>query len=284
VAAARRAEVAVAAAGLERAEQLLARLEAADKRAVTEMDWDSARADVAAKGAGLELAKAGLSLAEIDVRNTRIVSPIGGRVGRTAANVGDYVAPAMGTLVRIVQTDPIRVVFSVTDRDYVEARENIADEKLQETLRARVRLPTGTVMEGLGTRDFEDNVMSQGTASVGVRVRFANESGLLVPGGYVTVLVDLANPEPRLTVPRKAVRTDAAGSFVWVLGEEGTGVRRDVETGAEAEGRVAVVSGLEAGEKVVVEGIQNVRPERALMTKEQMAAAMKAQQEAEAQK
>ncbi|MCL1888548.1 MAG: efflux RND transporter periplasmic adaptor subunit [Kiritimatiellaeota bacterium] len=250
--AARKAEVAQAEAALERAELLLSRLEAADPRAVTLMDVDSARGDVAQGRARVLGAQAGLTLAEIDLKHTRITSPMDGRVGRAAANVGDYVAPSIGTLLRIVQLDPIRVAFSVTDRDYVEARENIADEKLQETLRARVKLPTGTIPEMTGTRDFEDNAMSPGTASVSVRVRFPNAHGLLVPEGYVTVLVDLANPEPRPVVPVKALRTDGAGRYVWVVGADNTGTRRDVEVLVEDDG-LAAVKGLSAGERVVVE-------------------------------
>jgi len=262
--AARNAEVAQAESALNRAELLLARLEAADSRAVSQLDIDNARGEAAQWRAGVLQAKAGLSLAEIDLRNTKITAPIDGRTGRAAATTGDYVAPAMGTLVRIVQTDPIRVAFSVTDKDYVEARENIADERLQDTLRARVQLPTGTIPEMTGERDFEDNVMSAGTASVGVRVRFSNEHGLLVPGGYVTVLVDLAKPEPVLAVPKKALKWDTEGAFVMLVGEESKAEQRRVVTGAEADGLVAIREGLNEGDRVVVEGLLNARPGRVL--------------------
>jgi len=163
-----------------------------------------------------------------------------------------------------VQTDPIRVAFSVTDKDYVEARENIADERMEETLRARVQLPTGTIPEIFGERDFEDNVMSPGTASVGVRVRFPNEQGLLVPGGYVTVLVDLKDAAPSLVVPQKALQWDAEGAFVMIVGEENKAELRRVETGAEGNGLVAIREGLNEGDRVVVEGLLNARPGRVL--------------------
>ncbi len=273
----RKAEVQQAQAALERAESYLKRLEAADPRAVTQMDVDTARSDVAQGRAGVEQAKANLVLAEIDLKHTRITAPIDGRVGRTAANVGDYVSPSIGTLIRIVQMDPMRVAFSVTDRDYVKMRENIEDAKVKETLRIRLKLPTGTVADMVGERDFENNVMSQGTASISVLVRFPNTQGLLVPDGYVTVMVDLANPEPEPVVSQKALKMDPNGTFVYVVDEQYVATRRDVVTGTEENGRVAIVSGLKAGDRIVEEGLQNVMPGMPVTPAEAPAAAREAE-------
>ena len=256
----RKAEIGQAEAALDRGERYLKRLEVSDVRAITQTDLDTARSDVAQGRASILQAKANLAVAEIDLKHTRIIAPIGGRIGRTVANVGDYVSPALGTLVRIVQTDPIRVAFSVTDKDYLKVRENIAEAAIQEALRIRLRLPTGTVPEMTGTRDFEDNAMSSETATLSVRARFCNAQGLLVPNGYVTVLVDLADAPKHPVVPQEALLKDLDGAFAYVVDQEGKAQIRRVETGLVENGRVAILSGVQAGEKMVVQGVQKVVP------------------------
>ena len=256
----RKAEIGQAEALLDRAERYLNRLERSDARAITQADLDTARSDVAQGRAAVKQAVANLALAEFDLKHTRIFAPIDGRIGRTVANVGDYVMPSLGALVRIVQMDPIRVAFSVTDKDYLKALEKIGAERMEDALRIRYRLPTGTVSDVIGTRDFEDNTMSADTATMSVRARFSNPNGLLVPDGYVTVLVDFAQPPKAPVVPQEALLTDSEGRFVYVVDEAGIVQRRSVSTGAMADGRVALRSGVKAGERVVVRGVQKVAP------------------------
>lgn len=256
----RQAEIGQAEAALDRAERLLKRLEASDARAIIPSDLDNARSDVAAGKAAVASAKANLVLAEIDLKHTKIIAPITGRIGRTVANVGDYVAPSIGPLVRIVQTDPIRVAFSMTDKDYLKIRENVADAKLEETLRFRVKLPTGSVMALMGKRDFEDNAMSADTATLSIRIRFDNAAGLLVPGGYVTMLVDRAHPEQVPVAPQEAILTDEAGVYVYVVNAEQKAERRLVEPGMMADGLVAITKGLKGGERLVTLGGQKLAP------------------------
>jgi RND family efflux transporter MFP subunit len=256
----RQAELAQAEASLDRAERYQKRLEASDARGISQADVDTARSDVMQGRAAIQQAKANLELAEIDLKRTRISAPIDGRIGRTVANVGDFVAPSLGTLARIVQVDPIRVVFSVTDREYLAVRESIADAEIQDALRIRLKLPTGTVLDVLGSRDFENNEMSADTATLPVRVRFKNSDGLLVPKGYVTVMIDQAAPKKWPTVSQAAVVTDSEGALVYVVGSDGMAQLRRVDLGAERDGRVELRKGVEVGERVVVQGVQKILP------------------------
>lgn len=255
-----KAEIGQAEALLDRAERYLNRLERSDARAITQADLDTARSDVAQGRAAVKQAVANLALAEFDLKHTRIFAPIDGRIGRTVANVGDYVMPSLGALVRIVQTDPIRIAFSVTDKDYLKALEKIGTDRVEDVLRIRYRLPTGTVSDLIGTHDFVDNTMSADTATMSVRARFSNPNGLLVPDGYVTVLVDFAKPPKAPVVPQEALLTDSEGHFVYVVDEAGIVQRRSVTSGMIPDGRVALRSGVKAGERVVVRGVQKVAP------------------------
>ncbi len=255
----RRAELARAEAELDRAQRYLKRLEAADARSITQTELDTARSDLLQGQAAVQQAQANLELAEIDLRHTRIVAPITGRIGRTLANTGDYVSPALGALARIVQLDPIRVVFSVPDRDYLELREAVGGAAMPTTVRIRLRLPTGTIPALTGSPDFEESEMTAGTATLPVRVRFANADGLLIPNGYVTVLIDKADAPAWPVVTQAAVLTDREGAFVYVVAD-GTAQVRRVKTGAALDGQIEIRNGLAAGEPVVVEGLQKLRP------------------------
>jgi len=251
----RKAELAQAQAEVDQAESYLKRLNGSDTRGITQSDLDKALSDVAGGKAKVEQARAILRLADIDLKHCRITAPIDGKIGRTIANIGDYVAPSVGTLARIVQVDPIRVVFSVTDREYVGIREKIAEDKLNDELRLRIKLPTGTIPDMVGQRDFEDNEMSATTASLPVRVKFDNGDGLLVPNSYVTVLIDAKTPAKYPVVSQSALGTDAEGDFVYVIGADGKAQKRRVKIGDVENGRIELHGGVKAGERVAVEGV-----------------------------
>jgi RND family efflux transporter MFP subunit len=255
----RRAELAGAEAELDRAQRYLKRLEAADARGILQTDLDTARSGLLQSQAAVQQAQATLELATIDLRHTRITAPITGRIGRTVANTGDFVSPSLGTLAHIVQLDPIRVVFSVPDRDYLELRESVGGAAMPTAVRIRLRLPTGTIPEMTGSHDFEETEMMTGTATLPVRVRFANPDGMLVPNGYVTVLIDKADAKPYPVVSQAAVLTDREGPFLYVIAEGAAQVRR-VKTGPSLDGRIEIRSGLAADEPVIVEGLQKIRP------------------------
>lgn len=253
-----KAELAQAEAEVDRAERYLKRLKASDVRGITQSDMDKSESDVASGKARVEQAKASLRLAEIDLKHCRITAPIAGKIGRTIANIGDYVAPSVGTLARIVQLDPIRVVFSVTDREYVGIREKIAEDLLNAELRIRIKLPTGTIPDLIGERDFEDNEMSSTTATLPVRVKFDNKDTLLVPNSYVTVLIDAKTPAKYPVVSQSALVTASDGDYVYVVGKNLKVSKRKVKLGDVENGRVELHDGLKPGERVVVEGVQGL--------------------------
>ncbi|MFA7172050.1 MAG: efflux RND transporter periplasmic adaptor subunit [Kiritimatiellia bacterium] len=254
----RKAEIAQAQAEMERAQSYLNRLNASDARGISQADLDTALSDVAGSKAKIEQTKAVLLLAEIDLKHCRIIAPIDGKIGRTLAHIGDYVAPAAGTLARIVQVDPIRVVFSVTDREYVGIREKIAEDQLDQELRLRIQLPTGTIPEIVGERDFEDNEMSATTATLPVRVKFDNKDGLLIPNSYVTVLVDAQAPAQYPVVSQSALAADKEGDFVYVVGTDEKAHKRRVQIGDVENGRVELHQGVSVGERVVIQGLQGL--------------------------
>lgn len=255
----RQAEIGQAEAELDRAERYLKRLEVSDVRAITQTDMDKARSDVAQGRAGVKQAKANLTLAEIDLKHTKIFAPIAGQVGRTVANVGDYVSPALGTLLRIVQIDPVRVVFSVTDRDYIHLIENTDGRVDKSALRIRLRLPTGTIPDIEGVRDFENNMMSEDTATLPILARFDNTKGLLIPGGYVTVLTDQPNMKKYPVVRQSALMADKEGGTIFTVDADGVAQLKRVTAGVSHNGRVEITSGLEPGERVIIEGVQKAR-------------------------
>ena len=254
-----------AKAASENADRYYARISKVDKRSVTEAEVDKAYADMLESRAQIAQCEADLASAEINLGYTRITAPISGRIGASLLKKGDYVSPAMTSLARIVQTDPVRVVFSVPDKEYIRGARRMdgvgaADVSASDQLvTARLQLADGSIYSHKGKIDFVSNEMSSATASVPVRYSFANPEQLLLSNAYVTVLLSDANPKKVLTIPATAVLSNAKGDFVYVL-VNGKAEARDVKLGTEAEGLVAVTAGLADNDEVIVEGVVNVRP------------------------
>lgn len=256
----RKADLEAAEAEKRRADRYFSRMEHADARGITQLERDNAEAAADSAKAAVMQAKADLVVAEYDLKKTRIVAPISGQIGKTAAHVGDYVSPSKGVLARIMQIDPIRVSFPLTDRAYVSWRTSQLKGAAPD-YRLRLLLPDGSEYDGLGQWAFDDNTMSKETATIIMRLSFPNPNRILVPNTYVTLLVDRQNPPLLPSVPQQSVVDLSTGSrAVWILKDDMTVEQRVVETRESSLGWTPVDEGVKVGEKVVVSGISKLAP------------------------
>ena len=256
----RKADLAAAEAEERRARRYNERMQKADERGITQKERDDAEAGFERARAAVMQAKANLVVAEYDLKKAKVIAPIGGQIGKTAAHVGDYVAPSKGALARIVQIDPIRVSFPLTDRAYIGWRTAISKGKAPD-YRMRLVLPDGSEYSEEGRWDFDDNAMSKETATIIMRLSFPNPDRLLIPNSYVTLLTDRKEPPKMPCIPQQAVFDLVGGSQgVWVLKDDGTVEQRVVEVREMSEGWCPVVRGVKLGENVVISGIGKLGP------------------------
>ena len=256
-------KVVVAEAEVDRAKRYFKRLAAADDRGVTATERDTAETTLASAQAALkaalasvEQAKASAAIADFNLKHTIVKSPISGRIGKALHHVGDYVSPSKSPLAQVVQIDPIRVVFPITDKDYGtwRAAAERGGRELKDSRRLRLRLPDGSEYAKTGVIDFGNNKVDRETATVVMFVGFENGSGALLPNAFVRVLSDESHPPRSLTVPATAVMRTATGRCVWTVGPDSTVKANEVEIGGTWNGLTEIRKGLQEGAKVIVEG------------------------------
>ena len=262
-----RSKVVQAEAAVDRAERYLRRLKAADARGITQTEMDAAETGLSADRAALGSARAAVSQAEAKLvataysqKHTKIYAPISGCIGKSLRHVGDYVSPSKGALARIVQLDPIRVSFPITDRAYLSWGRNAAlkGSTVGDTRRLRLRLADDSIYSAVGSWEFSDNEMSAETATLIIRAQFPNPVRALVPNAYVTVLADEADPQPVPVVPNLAIAKSGQSTGVWMMGSDSTVHFREIELGLRSKGKAHVLKGLESGEKIVVQGVHKL--------------------------
>ena len=257
------AKMVVAQAEVDRAERYYGRIAAVDDRSVSALERDtaetalaSARAALDAANAAVAQAKANAAIADINLRHTKVYAPICGRIGKALHHVGDYVSPSKSALAHVVQTDPVRVTFPISDRDY-DAWQSAAERggrDISDSRRLRLLLPDGSVYGHEGVIDFGDNAMSRETATLTMHVSFSNPSGRLVANAFVRVLSDERNPPVALTVPTSALVRTEDGFQAWKIDDDGRVHPAFVETEGEWDGLSRVVRGLSAGDRIVERG------------------------------
>lgn len=257
-----KAKVALAQAALDKALRYIKRLKAVRAGGVAATDMDSALAAQQTARAQLQQAKAGLQQAELNLGYTTIRAPIRGRIGRAAYTLGNLVGPSSGPLARIVQLDPIRVVYSVSENEYVAAKMKAARQpgQLEAQLVPRLKLPDGQMYPQAGKLDFTDPQVDPTTGTIAMRAVFDNPHGLLLPGQYVTVLISRRQARRMPVVPQAAVLEDRQGLYVLVVDQDNRVQRRGIIRGAPVGTGWAVESGLKAGERIIVLGLQKVSP------------------------
>ncbi|MBK8640306.1 MAG: efflux RND transporter periplasmic adaptor subunit [Chromatiaceae bacterium] len=222
---------------------------------------DKLRAANRVAAAGVEQAQAALAVAQLNLDYTQIKAPVAGRIGRAALTVGNLVGPASGVLATLVSQDPMHILFPVTQRELLDARQRAAANGGEaKELTVRARLPDGSLYDQAGRLDFVDVITNSGTDTVLVRAVFPNPEGLLSDGQYLSVLLAEEEPESAILIPQASQQVDQQGVYVLVLdGDQKVQVRR-IQTGPMQGSNSVVLSGLKEGELVVTEGIQKVRP------------------------
>jgi membrane fusion protein (multidrug efflux system) len=212
-----------------------------------------------------------VQLSQINLDYTDIRSPIDGKIGRTAVTEGNVVSPGSGVLTTIVSQDPMYVVFPVSVRAGLELRDRYGPQGGLEAVLIRLRLPDGRMYGQSGKLNFVDNTIAQNTDTILVRGEIANPilrpastTGVtvheLTDGEFVTVLLEGVQPVEVVAIPRSAVLSDQQGDYVFMVGADNKAEQRRIQLGQSTTTVAAVIHGLAVGDKVIVEGLQRVRP------------------------
>jgi len=236
----------------QRAEQLMS------TSAGTVVQRDQALTADRAADAQILIDQANLETAKINLGYTDITAPVAGKIGRNMLTKGNIVTPDSGTLVTIVSQDPMYVLFPVSQREFLRAREASKKPDIA-GIRARLRFADGSTYDEVGQINFVDVTVDKATDTVQARAAFPNPAGVLVDGQLVTVNLEAGTPEEQVVVPQAALISDQQGVYVFVVDDGKVAIRRVTTGGANGDNMI-VTKGLAGGENVIVEGLQSLRP------------------------
>lgn len=255
----REAELSKAKANLVRIEKDYKRQVSLNKQKfASEAKLDIAESDLLQAKAAIKQAQANLDLAKIDMDYTEIKAPITGYIGKALVTEGNYVNSSTQDLARIVQVNPIRVAFSMSDKDFLNLREEYR-EKAAPLIKTQLILPNGRVLNNHFKSRFTDNEVNSETATMAVYAEFSNDNNLLIPGNYVKVLIGNKDDTQALLVPQTAIAQDEHGNYVVVVNEQNIAEQRRVMLGDVMGDKQIAIEGLNAGENVIIQGLQKVR-------------------------
>ncbi|MBV8393765.1 MAG: efflux RND transporter periplasmic adaptor subunit [Alphaproteobacteria bacterium] len=225
----------------------------------TRATYDQRQAEQLQAKASLEEAEAALRDAQINLSYTTIKSPLTGRVGKAAVSPGNLVSPDSGVLATVVTESPIRVLFSVTQRELLEARKQGGD-KAADGLVVQLRLADDSLYPEKGKLDFIDVVVDPRTDGQIVRALFDNKNNALTDGQTVRVIIEAEKPPMVVAISESAISLDQAGAYVFTVNDKNMVEQKRIKVGTSRDGLLAVENGLKAGDKVIVQGQQRVRP------------------------
>lgn len=242
----------------------------AEIKAVSEQDLDSAVAQEAAAGAIVRASEANVELAEIELGYTQIQAPIDGLIGLTKAKPGEFVGrdPNPVVLNTLSDIDPIRVRFSISEREYLSLarhysrrNENLkADNDRQKAADLVLLLADGTEHTELGTIIASAQSISAETGTYTLEASFPNPNNLLLPGQFARVRAQYRVLENAVVIPRRAIVELQGRLRVYAVNQQNEVEAIEIELGPKRGNDVVVKSGLKGGETIIVEGLQKVRP------------------------
>ncbi|MBB3398907.1 efflux RND transporter periplasmic adaptor subunit [Rhizobium sp. BK060] len=255
------ASLASAQATLADAQRRLERNQSLSSQTVSRATLEESQTAVETAQANVLSAQARVGQAELNLSYSRITSPIEGRIGAAELSIGSFVSGSSPILARVVEMDPIRVVFSISDRSILDLRAaagGIGKDDLARKYEPTLRLSNGQQYSEPGKIEFFGNEIDETTGTLAIRALFSNPEHLLVPGQFVTVIISEAERKMRPVVPLGAVQQDRGGKFVLLVDQKKQVTLQRIKVSKQVDGNWAVDEGLKGGENLIVEGLQNV--------------------------
>jgi RND family efflux transporter MFP subunit len=249
--AAAKAAAALAASEHERSTRLLA------QNAVSRQEVEQATAAARHAEAQVNAAQAAANAAQLNVGHAQIRAPIAGRVSRAHLTVGNLVAAGDPVLTTIVAQDKVHAWFDLGEVAWLAQMRRGARPG---ALKVGMGLADEAGFPHAGTVDFVDNRLNPATGSIRVRAVFDNKERKFTPGMFARIRLDAGVRAGAVLTPERAIGTDQSKRFVFVVGPDKTAQFREVKLGPLQDGMRVIESGLKAGELVVVNGLQRVRP------------------------
>jgi RND family efflux transporter MFP subunit len=262
-----------AVANLAQAKAHLARLEADFQRAQTliqseaiaKADYDLALGDRNEAAAMVGVAEAALNTTRLNLVFTKVTAPISGRISRQDIDPGNLVVADTTILTTIVSLDPIYAYFDVDERATLRFRRLLEAGKVKSAREGKAPVFLGLADEGdkyphEGLINFVDNRLDPSTGTLRLRGKFDNPTGFLAPGMFVRIRVPIGQAHPAILATERAIGSDQGQKFLYVLTLKNEVVYREVQIGAFENGLRVIESGLAAGERFIVNGLQRVKP------------------------
>lgn len=232
---------------------------------ISKQEYDQALADAQQATAAVVAAKAAVETARINLAYTKVTSPISGRIGKSSVTEGALVQNGQASaLATVQQLDPIYVDVTQSSNDFLRLKQELANGSLkQENGKAKVDLVTsdGIKFPQSGTLEFSDVTVDQTTGSITLRAIFPNPDHTLLPGMFVRACLQEGTKPTALLVPQQGVtRTPRGDATVLVVGADNKVETRQIVASQAIGDKWLVTDGLKAGDRVVVSGLQKVRP------------------------
>ena len=232
---------------------------------ISQQEYDTAVADARQADAAVTAAKAAVETARINLAYTKVTSPINGRIGKSSVTEGALVTSNQANaLATVQQLDPIYVDVTQSSNDFLRLKEELANGTLeQEGGKAKVELilENGQKYPQVGALEFSDVTVDESTGSITIRAVFPNPKGDLLPGMFVRARLDEGIKNNALLVPQQGVTRNPRGEATVMVVSADNKVENRTVTAAQAIGdKWLVTAGLKSGDKVIVTGLQKIRP------------------------
>jgi len=226
----------------------------ADRRAISQKEADQAASSAQQSSAAVQVARARLRQAELNLSYTTVSAPIGGITGRAQQSIGSLVSPTNDSalLTTLTRADPVWVRFALSEAEF--ARVRAADQAPA----VKLELANGQAYPEEAKINFSSSTVDAATGTVQMRAELPNPRLELLPGQFVRVRV-IAGQERAIVVPQAAVMQNEGGRFVWIV-DDGKAMQRQIRTGAWIGNDWAVLDGLKPGDKVIVDNLVRLRP------------------------
>ncbi len=220
-------------------------------------ELEVAESNLAQAKASVSQAEANLKLAQLDLEYATVTAPISGYIGKALVTKGNYVDTNSATLARIVQTNPVRIAFSVTDKERLK-KLNTDSGMINALFSMNILLSDGREIRFTPDKVFTDNETNTDTATMSVYVEYPNESHLLLPGNVISVQISDNNEKPALLIPQSAILQDSGGKYVMKMNDGNIAVQQYIETTDVIDNMAVIEKGLTDRDTVILAGGQKV--------------------------